>query len=538
VIVGYGPTGQAAASLLGRLGHRVCVYERWPTLYGLPRLIGFDAESARLLQAAGDIHVALRESFPIRRYTTYDGEFNPLITYEWPDDHPCGYPVKTSTYQPFIEDALDDAVRERGVRVNTGWRVTRVEQDDDGVDVTAEPWSKEELGENLKPALSKRVRARYVIAADGANSVVRESLNFPCETFPYHDAWLSVDIERRGCMPDPEQFIYGHSWQMADVGRVLVSVPAGTKRMRFEFQVDPEGDHRPLLNEDVAYRMLEERLGITREHVEIVRLTIYPFKAMLAENWRQGRVLLAGDAAHLMPPFLGEGAAAGMRDAVTLAWKLDLALRGLARESLLDTYQQERWPHVRHHLIVSVAIGEIVTERDPEIAAARNKELREGNAPPPPADPTLTEGVLMRDADGSLVSHAGELSPQGWIHKDGRTGRFDDVIGWGFQLVAADVDPLELLDQEQRAFLDEIRCHSVGVTISDRPGLALDITWAYDRWLEEHGVAAFLMRPDFYLFGTVDTVDEIPAMVRALSEQLQLVRDRDPATAVGGGRGA
>lgn len=520
-IVGYGPTGQAAASLLSKLGHRVCAYERWPSLYGLPRLIGFDAESARMLQAAGDVNVALRESCPIREYTTYDGDFTPLIHYEWGEDHLCGYPIKTATYQPYIEDAMDDAARGRGARINTGWQVTEVSQDVDGVDLVAVPWSREDGSANLEPATSKKVRAKYLIGADGANSVVRDNLSFPRENFPYHDAWLSIDIERR--QPLPDRFIYGHSWQVADVGKVLVAVPAGTHRMRFEFQVDPDADHTPLLQEDVAYGMLEEHLGITREQVEIVRLTIYPFGAMLAQEWRRGRIFLAGDAAHLMPPFLGEGAASGMRDAVTLAWKLDLVLRGVAEPSLLDTYQEERLPHVRHHVLVSVAIGEVVTERDPEKSAARTAELREGNAPPPPPDPTLTEGVLLRDEDGELVVQAGELAPQGWIHLEGATGRFDDVVGWGFQLVVADADPFELLNEDQRVFLESIQCKAVGVTTREDSGLALDITWAYDRWFEEHGVVAFLMRPDFYIFGTVAKAAQIPGMVEALRAQLDLV---------------
>jgi 3-(3-hydroxy-phenyl)propionate hydroxylase len=518
VIVGYGPTGQACASLLARLGHKVCVYERWPSLYGLPRLIGFDAESARMVQAAGDVDVALRESFPIRRYVTYDRDMKPLVEYQWDEDHPCGYPIKTATYQPYIEDSMDEGARDNGVRVNTGWRVTGLTQDEDGVNVTAAPWSREEVGENLKPALTKTIRARYVVGADGARSVVREILGVEREDFHYRDAWLSVDIERRECLPT--QFMYGTSWQIAEVGNVIVVVPAGTKRMRFEFQVDPDADHSDLLHEDVAHTMLEERLGLTRREVEIVRLTIYPFGALLANQWRQGRVFLAGDAAHLMPPFLGEGAASGMRDATTLAWKLDLALRGLVDSSFLDTYQEERYPHVRHHVVVSVAIGEIVTERDPEIADARNRELAAAGAPPPPADPILTTGVLLRGDDGEPVTQAGELAPQGWIHLDGQTGRLDDIVGWGFHLIARDADPADLLDSDQVAFLEEIHGHCLGVTTAERDGLATDIRWTYDRYFDDHGVVAFLMRPDFYVFGTVTKLEDVSGMVDDLRTQL------------------
>ncbi|CAB4929410.1 unannotated protein [freshwater metagenome] len=520
IVVGYGPTGLCAASLLSKLGYSVCVFERWPTLYGLPRLIGFDAESARMLQTAGDIYTALKESYPIRRYVTYDREMEPLVEYQWSEDHIAGYPIKTATYQPYIEDGLDEVSRSRGVRVNTGWQVTGIEQDADGVNVTAVPWSKEEVGENLKPALAKTTRAKWVVGADGANSILRGILQPEIEDMPYRAAWLSIDIERRECL-DPK-YMYGTSWQIAEVGKVIVIVPAGTHRMRFEVQVDPDGDHSDLLKEDVAYEMLEDYLGITREQAEIVRLTIYPFGAMMVKPWRFGRVFLAGDAVHRMPPFLGEGAASGMRDATTLAWKLDLVERGVADPSFLDTYEEERSPHVRHHVVVSVAIGEVVTESDPEIAEARNKELREGDAPPPPADPILTTGVLLRDANGEITAPlVGDLAPQGWIHLNGSTGRFDDVVGWGFQLITRDVDPLSLLDDEQQAFLESIGAFSVGVTTkADAPGLATDLTWAYDRFFDEHGIEAFIMRPDYYLFGTVGDIADVPAMVDSLRSQI------------------
>jgi 3-(3-hydroxy-phenyl)propionate hydroxylase len=529
-IVGYGPTGQSLASLLAARGHSVVVFERWPTLYGLPRLIGFDAESARMLQAAGDVNVGLRDSFPIRGYVTYNGDMEPLLTYAWPEDHQCGYPIKTATYQPYIEDAMDQVARARGVQVNTGWRVTGFEQDEEGVSVHTAPWSKEEGAENLKPALTKTVRATYLIGADGASSVVRSELGIEREDLDYRDAWLSVDIERRGVLP--EQFMYGISWQVADPGNVIVVVPAGTKRMRFEFQVDIDADNSHLIDQDLGYRYLHERLGLTREQVEIVRLTIYPFSGLIAKEWRRGRIFLAGDAAHLMPPFLGEGAASGMRDSTTLAWKLDLVLRGLADEEFLDTYELERYPHVREHVIHSVELGRVVTERDPDKAAAVAALLLSGEAPPPPPDPILTTGVLLRDREGHPSTLGGHLAPQGYIHLDGRTGRFDDIVGWGFHVVVHDRDPRELLSDEQMRFLDAIHGRAVGVSTEEAPGLAIDVNWTYERYFHDHAIAAFIMRPDFYMFGTVSTLDALPSAIDDLRSQLGFIaRESDRSAA-------
>jgi 3-(3-hydroxy-phenyl)propionate hydroxylase len=529
VIVGYGPTGQSCASLLAARGHRVAVYEKWPTLYGLPRLIGFDAESARMLQVAGDTRVGLRESFPIRRYVTYNGDMEPLLSYSWSEDHQAGYPIKTATYQPYIEDSMDGAARARGVQVNTGWSVTDFKQDEDGVDVVVAPWSREEGAENLKPALTKSVRAKYLIGADGAKSMVRAQLGLEHEDLGYRDAWLSVDIERRGVLPD--QFMYGTSWQIADPGNVIVIVPAGTKRMRFEFQVDVDADNSDLLHEEVGYRYLDEAFGLTPEQVEIVRLTIYPFSSLICKEWREGRVFLGGDAAHLMPPFLGEGAASGMRDSTNLAWKLDLVLAGLATDELLDTYLVERYPHARRHVVDSVELGKVVTERDREKAAAVQQMLLNGEAPPPPPEPTLTTGVLMRDADGRPAQLSGDLALQGYIHLDGETGRFDDVVGWGFHVVTRDVDPSELLSDEQRRFLEAIHGHAVGVSTEEKPGLAIDVNWTYERYFEEHEIVGFIMRPDFYMFGCLKSLDELPAAIDDLRAQLNFVATAAPAAA-------
>jgi 3-(3-hydroxy-phenyl)propionate hydroxylase len=138
VIVGYGPTGQALASLLGRLGRRVCVLERYPSLYGLPRLVNLDGEAARIVQNAGDIEQALRESTPFALYYFVNGAREQLLEIDWSGMHPSGFPATSSMYQPYVEDAMDAGARSRGVDVRQGWEAVAVSQSDDGVQVTAQ----------------------------------------------------------------------------------------------------------------------------------------------------------------------------------------------------------------------------------------------------------------------------------------------------------------------------------------------------------------------------------------------------------------
>lgn len=197
-------------------------------------------------------------------------------------------------------------------------------------------------------------------------------------------------------------------------------------------------------------------VGITSDDVEIRRQLVYHFEAKVAESWRDGRILLAGDAAHTMPPFMGQGACSGMRDSANLAWKLDLILRGISSDAILDSYQVEREPHTRTWIDLSILSGEVSCTLDPEAAAKRDAALLSGTAPPMPAFPHLTSGALHKDAQGAAIAPAGELFLQRQVVAGARRGLFDDVVGRGFLLIGRDGDPRIGLSEADTRFLSDI----------------------------------------------------------------------------------
>lgn len=522
VISGYGPTGLTAAALLSRLGHRVCVFERWPSLYGQPRIATIDAESARIIQAACDVDQAFRNSLPRRQYLFANGDGHVLIDHQWDRTHDCGFPYRISLHQPDVEDALDIASRARGAEINQGWEVVAVDQDDRRAVVTARERIAVDGGSERR-GRERTVAARYVIGADGARSVIREALRIERESWPYRNAWYSVDAVRKRRLPN--------FWGLSPDGQVAVIfclpegrahsiIPLGRNHMRFNFEVDPDGRHHDKLNTEVAYRYLEGVYGVGPEDVEVYRQAIYPFEGRLAKSWREGRVFLAGDAAHLMTPFLGQGGCAGFRDAINLAWKFDLVLKGLADETLLDTYEAERLPHVRIHVDGSDKAAAIAFKADPVEAAERDRVLMSGNALPTSPDPVLTSGILQRSAIGRVNPPVGGLAPQGQVRVGETEGRFDDVVGWGVHLVAWDCNPNQALNAGQPDFLERIGGLAVGV--SDRGGgeLAQDMSGIYRHYFETYGIKAFLMRPDFVVFGVARTVEQLPQLVDDFRSQL------------------
>ncbi|MFF8022048.1 bifunctional 3-(3-hydroxy-phenyl)propionate/3-hydroxycinnamic acid hydroxylase [Streptomyces sp. NPDC007896] len=502
-VVGYGPTGLAAASLLGRLGHRVVVCERWPALYGLPRLTHIDDETARTVQAAADVDEALRDSSPCE-YLWVNGKDETLVRIPANPAGPMGYPDHISMYQPDVEQAMDKRLRGyRSVDVRQGWAVTGLDQDDDGVTLRLGGWNAET---SCADGPHDEVRARYVIAADGSRSGVRELLGVDREDLGFNEQWVNIDTE--WLRPQPPEFAYGT--QYCDPARGHMTINIGSTRQRFEFALLPGETREQMTTPETAWRLLREYHGLGPDDVRITRQLVYGFEARIANRWRTGRVFLAGDAAHTMPPYLGQGACSGLRDATNLAWKLHLVLGDRAPDTLLDTYESERRPHVTAITHAAIGLGKVANTHDAGAATARDAAFFAGKVPPPPPFPSLTQGVLRQGTDAPV----GTLTPQGRIRlADGRTGRFDDLTGYGFTLVAAE-DPATALGPERLARLERLGCAVVALDTVD------DLDGRHQEYLQLLGAVAYLARPDFVLFGTANDRTDLAALVDDLDAAL------------------
>lgn len=232
-IVGYGPSGLILAATLGKAGHKVVVFERWPGLYGLPRLTHIDGETARIIQGAGDIEHALRDAYPIPNYRYLNGDNELLIELDW-RGRSSGHPAHISMFQPDIEDAVDKHVRATGnVEVNQGWAAVSIRQDENGVQVTARPWSKDRTGQWSHADEERTVTAKYLVGADGAGSFVRATLGIERSDNGVDDRWLNIDTERLRELP--EQFM--KVTQFCDPRRGHMYMPIGRSRQRFELAV-------------------------------------------------------------------------------------------------------------------------------------------------------------------------------------------------------------------------------------------------------------------------------------------------------------
>jgi hypothetical protein len=295
-------------------------------------------------------------------------------------------------------------------------------------------------------------------------------------------------------------------------------IPLGPRHRRFEFALRSQDTTEEMERPETAWKLLSE-WGVTPETHRIVRQLVYQFQARVAERFREGRILLAGDAAHTMPPFAGQGLCSAVRDACNLGWKLHLVLRGDAPDRLLGTYEPERRPHVLAWTAISIAEGQVNCVWDPAEAHERDLRFKAGWRPPVYDLPKLTAGVLSPRAH-PLV---GDLCLQAPVKSDSGTGLLEDLVpGYRFNLLVLGVDPHELLQPEARMVVTNLGGNIIQLVPAGSPadGAFEDVTGAYQSWFAEHQIIALLERPDFYVFGVAGTAEELSQLPLELDEAL------------------
>lgn len=515
-VVGYGPVGMITAGLLAQCGLDVVVVERWPQRYSLSRAGHLDGETMRTFQrlgVAGEIELAAR---PMMEWSLVSAEMEVLATVMLGKGG-AGWKESYLSYQPEIEAVFDAKVRELGVKVHMGIVATGLEQGPDAVTLSVVS----SHGPQADPRLGAQpgtIRAAYVIGADGARSWVRTAIGSERLDlgFPALDQ-LVIDFEPRD--PDIHLPQLPEVYQVLDINRPLLAGRwSGPRHSRFEFAVN-EGENRAELVDERRCWDLLARWDINPEMGRIERRAVYTFESTLATPWRQGRVLLAGDAAHTMPPFMGQGMCSGVRDAFNLSWKLAAVLRGEADDSLLDTYESERAPHVRGLTEISMAFGKMVLTRDPDIARQRDEMLRAGNVPTPPVFPRLGPGIVAEGPEKELGTAVGRLSPQARVALGRKVDRLDE-FGSGWRIVSRHAVPTELFHQDQRDLMTRLDMNVVHVSRGPGPGYYIDIDGEYGQWFQVNHVQAFVQRPDGYVFGTARVVADIPALLDELADVL------------------
>lgn len=446
-----------------------------------------------MLHAAGlgDVANKLCNDAPVYRW--FNADWEELLAIDWAAG--SGGSEVNLIHQPSFEWAMDARIKQSAkVSLNFHAEATAVRQDKTGVTVTIR---------DSKSGATRDYRARYLIGIDGTNSMVRDSLGIQRSDLGFEADWLVIDLALNDGLTARDLGI-PDCGQYANPVRPTTIVPGGVEAdgrvlRHWELMRLPHETKEEMVKEAKVWQLLDA--WIKPDQGELIRHALYTFRSLVADTFQKDRIFLAGDAAHVMPPFMGQGMCAGLRDVWNLAWKLDLVLRGKADAALLHTYTAERAPHVTDIIKISMFLGSIICMPDPEEARARDALFLGGNAPKPAPFPILTDGLLQRDATGAVIAPAGELSCAGTVRLGGKTGRFDSFVTPGrFNLVVLDGFALSPAQRDL--------CQASGITIvpvadrrTARDSDIGDTQGQFGRFMARLGVRAMLLRPDFYLFG-------------------------------------
>lgn len=518
LIVGYGPSGATFATLMAKRGYSVAVVEQADAIYDKPRAITADQEVMRIFQECGLAEEISASTTP-HPGTDFVGLQGQIIKrfYPAPPPHRLAWEPTWMFVQPQLEATIRRGLeRMAGVHVFLGHQCLSVVQDDSLVRARVR---------RLTDGMEIELTGNYLIGADGGRSAVRRAIGSTIEDLAFDEWWMVVDAWIRRPIELPERCV-----QYCRPSRPGTYIVGPDNLRRWEIKLLPGETPEDFANDEAVLAVLRD--FVDTDPLELCRTAIYRFHALVANVWRQDRVFLMGDAAHQMPPFLGQGLCAGIRDAVNLAWKLDGVERLGFSASLLDTYGEERKQHVRTVVAHAKSFGLIIGELDHEAARVRDQkledEIRSGTAVTVRQKfiPMLETGLVARDASGQLALGAGELFVQPWVFNAGGEHRLDDLVQPVFMLVSNEAAALEWLDAVQAMAWKQLG--GTKLLVSSEPPLsaASDLLTLQERdgllasQLAEMNARVLVVRPDRYVFGAAGSPDELRDVLRQLFASL------------------
>ncbi|WP_145321239.1 MULTISPECIES: bifunctional 3-(3-hydroxy-phenyl)propionate/3-hydroxycinnamic acid hydroxylase [unclassified Rhizobium] len=511
LVVGFGPAGAVAAGMLGAQGHSTLVVDRLTGIYDKPRAIALDHEILRHFDNMGIADEVLPHTAPFTASQHFGAEGQLIRRIDMvPEPYPLGYTPSMVFTQPPVEAVLRRHAESFDcVTIELGTEM--VDLDPQGNEVVAT--LRDSSGE------SQRITARYVIGCDGAWSRVRELSGMKLKDLVFDEPWLVVDVQVHetalGKLPQT-------SAQFCNPARPTSYIMGPKNHRRWEIMLLPGEDPREMEKPDNVWRLLSPWLA--PEDGELWRAAAYRFHALVADEWRRGKVMIAGDAAHQQPPFIGQGMCQGLRDVSNLVWRLDRILKGQSSEALLDTYTVERKRHVQTLTGKIKAIGQTICERDPEAAAARDARiLAEGGGRPL----TITRQEIVPPIEDGLIAEEGTparglLFPQPAIVEDPAPRLMDAFTGAQWRLV---LDGRRIGMAEGQALADAIDGIVVKAVVPQGdnaadPAALRERDGVLSAWFERHEAIAALVRPDHYVFGAAGNLEALRQQIADLRARL------------------
>lgn len=500
-VVGSGPVGLTLANLLGRYGVQTLLIEKNTATVQEPRAVSIDDESLRTLQAAGLADKVLQNVVP-GYGSRYLSPGRRCFARVEPTGTPYGFPRRNAFRQPVLEATLREALaRFTNVSALYGWRLVRHEQSAAGVTLHL-----------LGPAgEARRITCDYLVGCDGAASPIREQLGVALDGTTFDERWLIIDLENHVNRSK-------HTEVFCDRRRPGITLPGPNDTRRYEFKLLPGETDRDMLDEAIVRHLLQDHDACAGATIR--RKVVYRFHARVASRWSVGRVFLAGDAAHLTPPFAGQGMNSGIRDALNLSWKLAAVVGGNAGPALLDSYEAERKPHAWQMIRLALRMGFVMSPPSALQGMLTRAAFRALELWPRAHDyvlhmkykpvPSLRSGFVARDPGCRLV---GRLLPQPQVRAaDGRVVRLDDCLGPGFALVACTADPQSTFAALHQPVWDRLRPTRLAILPSGLP-VAADSGIVCVSDVDGCAAAAFaggndtvlLLRPDRFVAATIDT---------------------------------